>query len=42
VGAIGVKPPSARKMQAWEHVNSSIERFLALPKAHEQVLRRGR
>ena len=40
--AIGPKPASPAKATAWDRVTTEIDRYLAMPKAHEQVLRRGR
>ncbi|MEZ5410181.1 MAG: MobF family relaxase [Acidimicrobiales bacterium] len=40
--AIGPKPSTTAKATAWEKVTTVIDRYLAMPKAHEQVLRRGR
>ena len=40
--AIGPKPTAPAKATAWDRVTTEIDRYLAMPKAHEQVLRRGR
>ncbi|MEZ5229768.1 MAG: MobF family relaxase [Acidimicrobiales bacterium] len=40
--AIGPKPITPAKATAWDRVTTEIDRYLAMPKAHEQVLRRGR
>ncbi len=42
VRAIGQRPSAPNKAAAWENVTTDVERYLARPKAHEQVLRRGR
>lgn len=42
VRAIGVRPAMPAKAAAWQRASTEVERYLARPKAHEQVLRRGR
>ena len=42
VRAIGPKPATPAKATAWQKATTDVERYLARPKAHEQVLRRGR
>ncbi|MCP3883791.1 MAG: hypothetical protein GY701_36095 [Sulfitobacter sp.] len=40
--AIGARPALPAKAAAWDMVITEVDRYLARPKAHEQVLRRGR